>query len=189
MSYLSQYHIYEASPLFPENFLLFFLPFIPIFIKCNFLNFSNHRAISLLFTSSHLIVFTHFFEKNNAIFTMALTGHCFLPWFLVKCSQNLTQFPEVSNSFRKFLDSSRKSQTVLRSFKQFSEVLNSSRKLQMVLESLKQFLEVSNSSRQSQTVFLVLNSSRFLPICFIISCYFRWFSLIAVELASKVSSC
>ena len=49
----------------------------------------------------------------------------------------------------------------------------------MVLESLKQFLEVSNSSRQSQTVLPVLNSSQFLPIRFIISCYFGWLLLIA----------
>ena len=72
--------------------------------------------------------------------TMAtLKGHYSLPWFLLKCSQNLTQFLEVSNSFQKF-------ETVLRSLKQFSEVLNSSWKSQTVLGSFKQ------CSRKSQTV-------------------------------------
>ena len=75
---------------------------------------------------------------------MALKGHCSFPWFLVKCSQNLTQFSEVSSSSREFLDSSRKSQTVLGS-------LNSSWNSQTVLGSLKQFWEVSNSSRNSRT--------------------------------------
>ena len=83
---------------------------------------------------------------------IALKDHCSRRWFLVKCSQNLTQFSEVSNSSKKFLDSSRKSQTVLGSFKQFSEFLNSSRKFQTVLRSFKQFSEVSGSSRKFQTV-------------------------------------
>ena len=52
---------------------------------------------------------------------MALKGHCSLPCLLVKCSQNLIYFLEVLNSFSKFLDNSRKSQTVL-------GVLNSSLK-------------------------------------------------------------
>ena len=57
-----------------------------------------------------------------------------------------------SNSFRKFLDSSRKSKTVLGSFKQFSEVSNSSRKFQTVLGNLKQLSEFLNSSPKSQTL-------------------------------------
>ena len=100
--------------------------------------------------------------------TMAtLKGHYSLPWFLLKCSQNLTQFLEVSNSSQKF-------DTVLRSLKQFSEVLNSSwksqtvlgsfkqcsRKSQTVLGSLKQFSKVSNSSRKSQKILQASNSSR-----------------------------
>ena len=84
---------------------------------------------------------------------MALKGSCSLPWFLVKCSQKLTQFQEVSHSFRKFLDSSRKSQTVLGSFNQFSEVSNSSRNSRTVLGILKQFSEFLNSSWKSKTVF------------------------------------
>ena len=82
---------------------------------------------------------------------MALKGHCSLTWFLVKCSQNLTQFLEVSNRFRTFSDSSRKSHTVFGSFKQLSEFLNSSQKSQTVLRSLKRFSEVSISSRKFQT--------------------------------------
>ena len=138
----------------------------------------------------------------QTISTMALKVHCSFPWFLVKCSQNLTQFSQVSNSYQKsqtvlgifkqfseVSNSSRKSQTFLGSFKQFSEGSNNSRNLQTALKSPKQFSEVSNSSRQSQTVLAVLNSSRFLPIRFIISCYFQWSSLIVVTLASKVGSC
>ena len=101
-------------------------------------------------------------QKLISRITMALKGHCSLPWFLVKCFQNLTQFSEVSNSSRKFLDSSRKSQTVfgsLKQFSEFSEVSNSSRKFQ-VFGSLKHFLELSNSSQKSQQFSEVLDSSR-----------------------------
>ena len=80
---------------------------------------------------------------------MALKGHCFLPWSLVKCSQNPTQFSEVSNS-------SQNSETLLGCLKQFSAVSNSSRnfftilgtlyssrKIQTVLGSFRRFLKVS----------------------------------------------
>ena len=116
--------------------------------------------------------------------------------------ESFGQFQEVSNSSRNFqtvvgshkqfsevLYTSRKSQTILGSLKQFSDGSNSSLKLQMVLESIKQFSGVSNSSRQSQTVLGALNSPRFLPIRFIILCFFRWLSLIVVKSASKVGSC
>ena len=53
-----------------------------------------------------------------------------------------------SNSFRKFLDSSRKSKTVLGNLKQLSEFLNSSPKSQTVLGNLKQLSEVLDSSRK-----------------------------------------
>ena len=84
-------------------------------------------------------------QKLISRITMALKGHCSLPWFLVKCFQNLTQFSEVSNSSRKFLDSSRKPQTFLGIFKQFS-------KFQTVLVTLKQFSEFSNSFWNSETI-------------------------------------
>ena len=65
---------------------------------------------------------------------------------------SVEQFQEIFRQFSEALNSSQKSQTVLRSFEQFSEVLNSSRKIQRVLESFKYFSEFSNSSRNCQIV-------------------------------------
>ena len=92
---------------------------------------------------------------------MALKGHCSLPWFLLKCSQNLTYFLEVSNSSQKF-------ERVLRSFKQFSEVSNSSR-------GLKQFSAVSNCPRTLKQ-FLLLGDT----FCDLV------LLLIVIKFASKV---
>ena len=148
------------------------------------------------FSNQFKIHFQKKLKKEKSSFTIALKGHRSLPWFLVKCSLYLTQFLEVSSNSRTFLDSSWKSQTVLGSFKQFSEVLNSSqnilrvlrsfkqflegsnnsRKLQMVFKSLKQLSDVSNSSSQSQTVLASLKSSCtfyhlvLLPVAFVNCC-------------------
>ena len=92
---------------------------------------------------------------------MALKGHCSLPWFLLKCSQNLTYFLEVSNSSQKF-------ERVLRSLKQFSEVSNSSR-------GLKQFSAVSNCPRTLKQ-FLLLGDT----FCDLV------LLLIVIKFASKV---
>ena len=88
--------------------------------------------------------------QTEFLTTIALKGHCSLPWFLVKCFSESDM--EVSNSFSKVLDNFRKSQTGLGSFKQFSEVSNSSQEFQTVLGTVKQFSEVSNNSWSSQTV-------------------------------------
>ena len=92
---------------------------------------------------------------------MALKGHCSLPWFLLKCSQNLTYFLEVSNSSQKF-------ERILRSLKQFSEVSNSSR-------GLKQFSAVSNCPRTLKQ-FLLLGDT----FCDLV------LLLIVIKFASKV---
>ena len=106
---------------------------------------------------------------------MALKGHCSLPWFLLKCSQNLTYFLEVSNSSQKF-------ERVLRSFKQFSEVTNSS------LGSLKQFSEVSNSSRGLKQFSAVSNCPRTLKQFLLLGDTFcdLVLLLIVIKFASKV---
>ena len=77
---------------------------------------------------------------------MVLKGYCSLPWLKWKCS-----LPWLWSVLR-IWHSSRKFQTVLGCFKQFSEVWGSSRNSQTVLGSLKQFSEFLNSSRKTQTV-------------------------------------
>ena len=87
---------------------------------------------------------------------MGLKGYCSLPWLKWKCS-----LPWLRSVLR-IWHSSRKFQTVLGSFKQFSEVWGSSRNSQTVLGSLKQFSEFLNSSRKTQTVLGRLKLLRFL---------------------------
>lgn len=91
------------------------------------------------------VLFYHYFF--SAVFLCSFLGKLklFLPW-------KVRQFSKVS-------DISRKSQTVLGTFKPFLEVWNNSRKSQIVLGTLRQFSEVSkqfsevpDSSRKTQTM-------------------------------------
>ena len=81
--------------------------------------------------------------------------------------ENVGKIKKITGQEVTVLDSSRKPQTVLGSFKQFSEVLtvlgtlkqfskilNSSWNFETVLGSLKKFLELSNSFRKSQKTVL-----------------------------------